>query len=127
MKLTLIITLLCCFHEASGGPITNLALQEYWINRQMAQNRLPKAGRHRQQTLVPGQAMEFEELLQLIKTAQMVADSRRRCQNRCSQNCRQFGPKVAQCNRGTMHQFRRMKNARLESYLNKTRSLMGLK
>ena len=108
MKLTQVITLLCCTNQARGvtSPITALALQQFKVNRQIAQNKLAHAGRHRQQAKgsAIGPAIGFAELFQQIKIAQKMADARRRCQNR-----RRFGPKVSGCaRRGTMNQFRKM-------------------
>ena len=111
MKLILITIVLCCIHQSDGvtSTITNLAIQDYWINRQIAENKLTNAGRHRQQTIGPVQAIGFDELFQIIEAAQMVVDARHRCEKRCSRNCRKFGPKVGKCNKtGTMDKFRQM-------------------
>ena len=105
MKLTRVIILMCWTNGAKAvtSPITGMALQMYKTNRQIAQNKLAQAGQHRQQTKGPGTSLGFAELLQKIQTAQIVVAARRRCRNR-------FGPKVGGCiQRGTMEQFRRMK------------------
>ena len=127
MKLSKVLTLFCCTNGANGitSTITNLAIQDFKINRQIAQNKLSQAGRHRSgrhrsgrhrsgrhrsgrhrsgQTMSSGQAIGFAELLEKIKIAQMAADARRR-----GQNNRRFRPKVGgRIQGGTMEAFRRM-------------------
>ena len=111
MKLSKVLTLFCCTNGANGitSTITNLAIQDFKINRQIAQNKLSQAGRHRSGRHRSGrhrsgQAIGFAELLDKIKKAQMAADARRR-----GQNNRRFRPKVGgRIQGGTMEAFRRM-------------------
>ena len=69
--------LFCCTNVAKA--FTDLALQEYKIDRQIAKNNRRQGVRHRhRQAMVPGQAITFAQLLNLVKEAQMeVADHRR--------------------------------------------------
>ena len=79
------------------------------MNRQIAQNKLNQAGRHRSgQRSLPigaGQAIGFAELLQEIKIAQRAAAARRRGEK----NLRRFRQKLGgRIQPGTMEAFRRM-------------------
>ena len=108
MKLSKVFILFCCPNGARGvtSTFTNLALQEYKINRQIAQNNNHQAALHRHsQSVGSGQAMTLAELINLVKKAQMAADAHRRGPS----SRRRFGPKVGKRTQGgTMEAFRRM-------------------
>jgi len=110
MKLTRVLILFCCTNGAKGitSPITDLAIQEYKINRQLAQIKLNQAGRHRSSKALPigsGPAIGFAELLKQIKKAQRAADARRRGENNLRRSRQKLGGRIQA---GTMEAFRRM-------------------
>ena len=108
MKLSKVLFLFCCPNGAKGvtSTLTNLALQEYGINRQITRNKHGQAVRHRSgQAMGLGQAMSFAELLSVVKNAQIAVDAHRRVPS----NARRFGPKIGgRIRSGTMKAFRRM-------------------
>ena len=110
MKLTKVLISFCCINGAKGitSSITDLAIQEYKINRQIAQNKLNQAGRHRSSKALPigcGQAIGFAELLEKIKIAQRAANARRRRKNNLRRSRQNLGGRIQA---GTMEAFRRM-------------------
>ena len=78
------------------------------MNRQIAQNKLNQAGRHRSGQALPtgsGQAIGFAELLQKIKIAQRAAATRRRGENNLRRLRQNRGGRVQT---GTMEACRKM-------------------
>ena len=108
MKLSKVLVLFCCSNGAKGitSTFTNLALQEYRINRQIAQNKRGQPARHRyRQAMGSGQAMTFAELLSAVNKAQVSVDAHRRGPS----SGRRFGPKFGgRIRSGTLEAFRRM-------------------
>ena len=106
MNLIKVITLFCCTNVAKGitSTITDPVLQEFKINRQISKNNHRQGVRHHhRQAIVPGQAITFGELLNLVKEAQKAVTARR------VSSGRRFRPKVGGRTRiGTMDAFRRM-------------------